>query len=133
MRQDTISSTAEAFEAVTEAVSTTMAFTVDLAGIGICLINRRMVEVVYVSIDALKFEYTSSTIAQAVNLSCGTLQIDNQLHDAIFPVILQPTPIAKEASGVAALPTVQASVIWLKDQGAKPNRVIYKQSELILS
>lgn len=76
-----------------------------------------MVEVVYVSMDALKFEYTDSPVAQAVNLSCGTLQVDNQLHDAIYPVVLQPTPIAKESTGVAALPTVQASVIWLKDQG----------------
>jgi len=75
-----------------------------------------MVEVVFVSMDTLKLEYTNSTVAQAVNLSCGILQVDNQLHDALFPVILQPTPVAK-TSGVASLPTVQASVIWLKDQG----------------
>lgn len=74
-------------------------------------------EVVYVAMDALKFEYSNSAVAQSVNLSCGTLQIDNQLHDAIFPVILQPTPLGKESTGVGALPTVQASVIWLKDQG----------------
>jgi vacuolar protein sorting-associated protein 13A/C len=73
--------------------------------------------VIYISINTLKFDYANSAIAQAVNLSCGALQIDNQLHDAIFPVVLQPTPIVKEASGVAALPTVQGSVIWLKDQG----------------
>ena len=75
-----------------------------------------MVEVAFVSMDTLNFEYTNSAVAQAVNLSCGTLQVDNQLHDALFPVILQPTPIA-QASGVASLPTAQASVIWLKDQG----------------
>lgn len=75
-----------------------------------------MVEVVYTSLDALKLEYTNSPMAQAFNLAC-TIQVDNQLHDAIYPVILQPTPIVKEASGVAALPTVQASIIWLKDQG----------------
>ena len=44
-------------------------------------------------------------------------QIDNQLNDAVFPVVLQPTPIAKDSSGVASLPTIQGSVIWLKDQG----------------
>lgn len=117
LRQDTISSTAEAFEAVTEEVLPTLSFGVDFAGIGVSLINRRLVEVVYISIDTLKFDYTNSTIAQAVNVSCGALQIDNQLHDAIFPVVLQPTPLVKEASGVAALPTVQGSVIWLNDQG----------------
>ncbi|KAF8898743.1 hypothetical protein BD779DRAFT_1795358 [Infundibulicybe gibba] len=115
-RQDTISSSVEGFEAIPKEVSPSLTFTVDFAGIGVSLVNRKMIEVVYVSMDVLKFEYTSSEVAQAVNVSCGTLQIDNQLHDAIFPVVLQPTPIAKESSGVAALPTVQASIIWLNDQ-----------------
>ncbi|KDR84988.1 hypothetical protein GALMADRAFT_233521 [Galerina marginata CBS 339.88] len=115
-RQDTISSTAEAFEAVTEQVDSNLTVLVDLAGIGISLINKRMVEVVYLVVDAIKFEYTDSTVAQSINVACGMLQVDNQLHEAIFPVVLQPTPIAKESADVGALPTVQASVIWLKDQ-----------------
>lgn len=116
-RQDTMSSSAEAFEAITEEVSSDLTIVIDLAGVGISLINKRMVEVIYLVTDTIKFEYANSAIAQSVNLACGTLQIDNQLHEAIFPVILQPTPIAKESAGVGALPTVQASVIWLKDQG----------------
>ncbi|KAJ7492621.1 vacuolar protein sorting-associated protein 13 [Mycena latifolia] len=103
-RQDTISGSAEAFDAITEEIPPSLAFTVDFAGIGISLVNKKMVEVIYVA------------VAQAVNLSCGTLQIDNQLHDALYPVILQPTPIPKESNATTALPTVQASVIWLKDQ-----------------
>lgn len=90
---------------------------IDLCGIGVSLVNKRMVEIIYATIDNLKFEYTDSTTARAINLSCGHLQVDNQLHDALYPVILQPTPIPKDASGVGALPTVQASTIWLKDQG----------------
>lgn len=116
-RSDTAISGLEAFEAVTEEVLPTFTFDVDFAGIGISLVNRKMVEVVYVSMDTMKFEYNDSAVAQAVNVSCGTLQIDNQLHEALYPVILQPTPIAKQSNGVAALPTVQGSVIWLKDQG----------------
>lgn len=117
-RHDTISS--EAFDAVTEEVFPTLAFTVDFAGIGISLVNKKMMEVIYVSMNSLKFEYTSSAVAHAVTLSIGTLQIDNQLHDALYPVILQPTPLAKRSNGnTAALPTVQASVIWLKDQGTQ--------------
>lgn len=116
-RSDTTISSSEAFEAVTEEVLPTFTFDVDFAGIGISLVNRKMVEVVYVSMDTLKFEYNDSAVAQAVNVSCGTLEIDNQLHEALYPVILQPTPITKQSNGVAALPTVQGSVIWLKDQG----------------
>jgi len=115
-RQDTQSSQ-DAFEAVTEEVPPTLMFTLDLEGIGLSLMNRKILEVVYLSMNSLKFEYSSSPVAQAVNLSLGTLQLDNQLHDAIYPVLLQPTPIPKEASAVAAPPTIQASVIWLNDQG----------------
>ena len=92
-------------------------FTLDLEGIGLSLMNKKMLEVVYLSMNSLKFEYSSSPVAQAVNLSLGALQIDNQLHDAIYPVLLQPTPIPKDASAVAAQPTIQASAIWLNDQG----------------
>lgn len=115
-RQDTISGSAEAFDPITEEVLPSLAFTVDFAGIGVSLVNKKMLEVIYISLNVLKFEYTNSMVAQAVNISCGTLQIDNQLHDALYPVILQPTPIPKESNGNTALPTVQASVIWLKDQ-----------------
>ncbi|KAG6911962.1 hypothetical protein DXG01_000210 [Tephrocybe rancida] len=115
-RQDTISSTSEAFEAIAEQVSPTLTFAVDFAGIGVSLVNKRVVEVLYVLLDNLKVEYTNSTVAQAFNLSCGTVQVDNQLHEALYPVVIQPTPIGKEASGVASLPTVQISVLWLKDQ-----------------
>lgn len=114
-RSDTTSSQ-DAFEAVTEQVAPALSINLDFAGLGLSLINRRLVEVVYLSAKALKFEYSSSDVAQSLNLTCGTLQVDNQLHDAIFPVVLQPSPVAKEANGGAALPTIQASVIWLNDQ-----------------
>lgn len=115
-RQDTFSS-AEAFEAVAEQVEISSSVLIDLSGIGLSLVNKRMVEILYATIDNLKFEYTNSTTAQAVNLSFGHLQIDNQLHDALYPVVLQPTSIPKSTSGIGALPTIQASVVWLKDQG----------------
>jgi len=81
------------------------------------MVNKKMAEVIYATVDALKLEYSSGKIAQTFNLSCGCLQIDNQLHDATYPVMLQPTPITKGASGVADPPTVQVSIIWLNEQG----------------
>ena len=124
LRQDTISSTTEAFEAITEEVASNFSLLIDFAGIGISLINKRLVEVIYLLIDGIKFEYTDSTVAQSVNFACGTLQVDNQLHEAIFPVILQPTPLPKESAAVGALPTVQVSMIWLKDQGNSSNLTV---------
>lgn len=112
-----MASSSEGFEAIMEDVPPTLSFNMEFAGIAISLVNRKMIEVVYTSIESLKFEYSNSPVAQSLNLSCGSLQIDNQLHDALYPVILQPSPISKEASGAAVLPTIQISVIWLKDQG----------------
>jgi vacuolar protein sorting-associated protein 13A/C len=117
LRVDTISSGSEAFEAVIEDSKPNFLLDVYLEGIGISLVNRNVVEVVYISLVNLKLEYTTSSVAQSVNLSGGTVQIDNQLHDATFPVVLQPTPISSDSSNVAALPTVQLSLIWLNDQG----------------
>ena len=123
-RQDTISST-EGFEAITEDIAPSLTFKLDWSGIGLSLINKRLVEVIYLTIDHLTFEYTDSTVAQAVNVTLDSLQIDNQLHDAIYPVILQPTPLTKESAAIGALPTIQASVIWLKDQGKQLGRKIF--------
>jgi vacuolar protein sorting-associated protein 13A/C len=117
VRQDSLSGSQDAFEAITEEIPPTLTFTLDLEGIGLSLMNKKMLEVVYLSMNSLKFEYSSSPVAQAVNLSLGVLQIDNQLHDAIYPVLLQPTPISKGASAAASPPTIQASVIWLNDEG----------------
>lgn len=118
-RQDTASTfgSVEAFEAISQDVPTTLTFSLRLAGIGISLINRKIVEVLYTTAKDTKLDYSDSPISRSVNFSCGTLQVDNQLHEAIYPVLVQPTPISKEASRVAALPTIQASMSWLKDQG----------------
>ena len=116
-RTESHSSGSDIFEAVPERVSSSITYSIDLAGIGISVINKKLIEVLYVTMDSLKFDYAVSPNAQAINLSCGNLQIDNQLHDALFPVVLQPTPIPSSSPSVAPLPTVQASVIWLNDTG----------------
>ncbi|TFK77101.1 vacuolar protein sorting-associated protein 13 [Pluteus cervinus] len=117
-RQDTVNTlnSGEVFEAVSVDYPMIFTFNLKLAGIGLSLINRKMVEVVYVSVTDLKLDYFDNPLSQAINISFGTLQVDNQLHEAIYPVIVQPTPIPKDRSDVAALPTIQASVTWLKDQ-----------------
>ena len=116
-RTDSIAGSQEAFEAVQETVAPDLTVIMDLHGVGVSLVNKRMVEVVYLSVNALKFEYSTNPVAQSVTLSCGSLQIDNQLHDAVFPVVVQPTPIPKDSTSVASLPTIQGSLYWLKDQG----------------
>lgn len=115
--ESSIASTQE-FEAIQEEVPPNIAISVDLKGLGISLMDKKLVEVVYLSVQNLKFEYTNSPVAQSMNVELGTLQIDNQLQDAFFPVLLQPTPLKKEARSLGTLPTVHASVIILNDKGS---------------
>lgn len=117
-RQDSIGSTQESFEAVTEEEVSSLNLSLDLAGLGVSLINHNMVEVVYLSLRSLSLEYTRTVTSQAITLSCSTIQVDNQLHDAIYPVALQPSPLPKDEAMTIPPPTVQASVIFLNDQGA---------------
>lgn len=89
----------------------------DLEGIGVSLINKRLVEVVYLTLSKLKFEYTDSEVAQTVNLALGWIQIDNQLHEAMYPIVLQPM-VQNDGNGIDVLPAIQASAIVLKDSGS---------------
>lgn len=115
-RTDTMGSSVEAFEAVTEEIVPSIALTVELDGIGISLINRKLVEVVYLTLKKLKIEYTDSPVAQAVNVACCWIQIDNQLHEAIYPVLLLPMPLPRDGNALEVQPALQASTIVLKDQ-----------------
>jgi len=107
----------EAFETVAaEEVKPSLTFTVDLEGIGVLLINKRTVELLYLSSTGIKVEYMDSEVAQTINLTLASIQLDNQLHDAIFPVTLQPTPLPKnDHAALTNLPAVQASLMVLKD------------------
>lgn len=116
-RSDSLSSATE-FEAIQDEVPPNLKLELDLKGFGVSLMNKKLVEVVYFSSQNVALSYTNSPVAQSINVAFGTIQVDNQLHDAFFPVLLQPTPISKEARSLGALPTLQASVIVLNDSGA---------------
>jgi len=50
-----------------------------------------------------------SEAAQTIKLTLASIQLDNQLQDAIFPVTLQPTPLPKnDCAALTNLPAVQA-------------------------
>lgn len=115
-RSDSLSSIIE-FEAIQDEVPPDLRLEVDLKGFGVSFMNKKLTEIIYFSSQNLLFAYTNSPVAQSVNLTFGTIQVDNQMHDAFFPVLLQPTPISKEARNKGALPTLQASVILLNDSG----------------
>lgn len=121
------------FEAIQENVPPSLILKLDLEGLGVSLINKKLTEVVYFSIRELKFDYAYSATAQSFNIACGMIQVDNQVHGAYFPVLLQPTPINKQARGAGALPTLQASIILLNDSGMFPEIVLRNAIQIAYS
>lgn len=101
--------------ATTEAVPL-ISFAVDLAAIGLSLIDKRLVEVVRLVIADLTIEYTDSSVDQAVVMACGSIQVDNQLHEAIYPVLLRPIPLPRNEPPLGVQPILQMSVTILKDR-----------------
>ncbi|KAG8691548.1 hypothetical protein FRC11_001538 [Ceratobasidium sp. 423] len=110
-RQDTMSSQ-EAFEAVTAKATVGLVVKLDLEGIGLSLVNKRMMEILYLSVEDVHLQYTDTDAAQICDVSLRRLQIDNQLHDCQFPIVLQPTLLSQDAN---ALPAIQGALMVLKD------------------
>ncbi|KAH7104413.1 vacuolar protein sorting-associated protein vps13 [Auriculariales sp. MPI-PUGE-AT-0066] len=114
-RSDTLTSV-DGFEAVTQDSTPTFIFKVDFSGFGLSLMNKNLLEVVYLSVKGLDVEYILTETSHGIGLKCQTIQLDNQLQEALYPVILQPTPLQRNSTQTSAPPVVQISLIVLKDQ-----------------
>lgn len=120
-RQGSMSSLGvDAYEVKTQAVESkpTFVFKLDFDGVGLSLLTKRLVEVVYLTMQGIRIEYTQSETAQGIVLSCENVQIDNQLQEGLYPVVLQPTPLPRDSNGaMRPPPVIQLSLIVLNDQG----------------
>ena len=104
------------FEAVDVDDSIVFAFKVQLAGVGVSLVSNKVVEIAYCTFRGLELSYTESQVTTAVNVICKWIQIDNQMYGSIFPIVLYPTIVPKDGKELDVHPTLQASVIRLKDE-----------------
>ena len=104
------------FEAVDVDTTIVFAFKVELAGVGVSLISSKVVEIAYCTFRGLELSYTESQVTTAVNVICKWIQIDNQMYGSIFPIVLYPTVIPKDGKELDVHPTLQASVIRLKEE-----------------
>lgn len=127
-RSDTVSSMNSKdaqFVAVDVDTNILTAFNVEFEGMGISLINQNVQELAYVSFRGLEMHYTESEVTTAVNVICKWIQIDNQLFGGLFPIVLYPTVIPKDGKDLEVHPTLQASVIMLKDQSHGVTHIKY--------
>ena len=64
---------------------------VSISSIGLSLIDRTPREILYLSASGLRLSLSASAAKSSLALTVATLQVDNQLPSAIFPVLLRPS------------------------------------------
>ncbi|WFD35586.1 Vacuolar protein sorting-associated protein 13 [Malassezia cuniculi] len=100
-------------------------FNVELTGIGVSLVGPRVSEIAYVTFRGIEFHYSESQVTTAVNLICKWIQIDNQIYGHLFPIVLYPTIVPKSGTELDVHPTLQASIIRVKDESHGVTHIKY--------
>ena len=67
-------------------------FHLSLRGIGVSVVNRTPLEVVYISMSDIHLDFEDNKREQSFDFSIGHLQVDNQSFMTMFPVLLWTTP-----------------------------------------
>lgn len=116
-QMDNTANPSEAFEPVIEEDIPSLALVLDLEGVGISLMDKRLVEVLYVTFTKLDIKYTDSPVAQTIDLACNTIQVDNQFYEASYPVLLRAAPLPQGKNMSEGQPALQVSAVVVKDQG----------------
>ncbi|TPX30777.1 hypothetical protein SmJEL517_g05746 [Synchytrium microbalum] len=89
-------------------------FILRIEGIGLSLINRNMMEILYATARGVTLRYTDTSTNQAINFDVRWLQVDNQLYGGIEPIVLYPTIIKKEGE-TGVHPVFMVIISKLKD------------------
>lgn len=106
----------DAFEPAVVKEQPETSIVLDLAGVGVSLMNSKLVEVIYLTLAGFKLDYSMNATFQSLTWTVETMQLDNQLYDAIYPVVIQPTPIPQGVKKNGVPPCIQLSVILLNDE-----------------
>ncbi|KAI9253785.1 hypothetical protein BDA99DRAFT_443164 [Phascolomyces articulosus] len=104
----------EGFETVD--VKPVIHFVIELkmSQIGISFVNRQLQEIAYITFRGLELKFTESNMYQSVRWIIKWVQIDNQLYDAVYPILLYPTNVTAESKN-EILPTFQLGLDRVKD------------------
>ncbi|KCV71195.1 hypothetical protein H696_02147 [Fonticula alba] len=86
----------------TELASLSSAFSFNLAvnlkGIGLSIVNAVPREIMYLTVQDLKLQFSDSSLSQAIDLTVGQMQIDDTSRGSLFPVVFHST-ITKQRAG----------------------------------
>ncbi|WFD07777.1 Vacuolar protein sorting-associated protein 13 [Malassezia vespertilionis] len=104
------------FEAVDVDTRILASYKIMLQGVGVSIISAKVSEIAYLTFEGLELVYSESEVTTAVNVICKWIQIDNQMYESIFPVVLYPTVIPKDGKELDVHPALEASIIRLRDE-----------------
>ncbi|TIB10448.1 hypothetical protein E3P92_03204 [Wallemia ichthyophaga] len=124
-KSETSDSTAGQFEEKNLETVLNTQFSLELEGVGVSVLNRRMQELFYASFRGIGMQYSDSNLHTSYNMSCKWIQIDNQLFGGLFPIILYPTTQPKDGRELERQPTLDSSVIISKDYSHGVTRIEY--------
>ncbi|KAI1084297.1 vacuolar protein sorting-associated protein 13 [Whalleya microplaca] len=108
-------SSSSGFEVKHMDTDTTFQAQLKLSGIGISLINQQLKELAYITFRDINLRYSESTLYQTISTSIKWIQIDNQLYGGLFPMILYPSVVPKQAQETELHPSMHAMVTRVKD------------------
>ncbi|KAI1802701.1 vacuolar protein sorting-associated protein 13 [Daldinia bambusicola] len=109
------SSSTGGFEVKSQDTDTTFQAQLKLSGVGISLINQQLKELAYITFRDINLRYNESALYQTISTSIKWIQIDNQLYGGIFPMILYPSVVPKQAQETELHPSLHAMVTRVKD------------------
>lgn len=90
-----------------------------MEGLGISLVNRDMIEILYASLRGIRLNYADTAVSQYLRFIIKWIQIDNQLFGATYDILLFPSTIPKDGKELEARPTLETAVLLLKDEGQR--------------
>ncbi|KAI3320562.1 vacuolar protein sorting-associated protein 13, partial [Xylariaceae sp. AK1471] len=103
------------FEVKKQDTDTTFQAALKLSGIGISLINHQIKELAYITFRDINLRYNESALYQTISTSIKWIQIDNQLYGGLFPMILYPSVVPKQAQETELHPSLHAMITRVKD------------------
>ncbi|KAI0171728.1 vacuolar protein sorting-associated protein 13 [Hypoxylon sp. FL1284] len=109
------SNSSQGFEVKHQDTDTKFQAQLRLSGIGISLINQQLKELAYITFRDINLRYNESALYQTISMSIKWIQIDNQLYGGLFPMILYPSVVPKQAQETELHPSLHAMVTRVKD------------------
>ncbi|KAI1862359.1 uncharacterized protein JN550_010221 [Neoarthrinium moseri] len=103
------------FEVKQQNTGTTFQAHLKLSGIGVSLINSQLKELAYITFRDVQLKYNESALYQNISTSIKWIQIDNQLYGGLFPMVLYPSVVPKQAQEIEMHPSLHAMVTRVKD------------------